>query len=277
MLRYKEGGVNLQTVTKIQQQKKRKNRYNIFLNEVYTFGVDEDVLVKYHIKKGMELTPEEIEEITSEEDFHSTYVMAINYLSYRMRTKKEIRTYLQEKETPTKMTYDIIEKLEKEQLLDDVAFAEAFVRDRMNQTSKGPRIIVKELQEKGVERDIASEAVLQYSEEFQFTKAYKWAQVEAKKKSAHAAEKQKDQLKNKLIQKGFASDVVLQVMNEIEIDVDETEEYAKLEKQANTLLRRYEKKHEGYELKMKLKAALYQRRFSRELIDEYIDKIETSR
>lgn len=264
----------MRTVTKIQQQKKNKNRYNIFLNDEYAFAIDEDVLVKYHIHKGMELTKEAIEEITSEEDFHRTYMMAINYLSYRMRTKKEIRTYLYEKDVSPQMTYDIISKLEEEQLLDDVVFAEAFVRDRMNQTSKGPRMIIKELQEKGVNRDIASAAALQYNAEAQFTKAFNWAQREAKKKSSHSANKQKDQIRYKLMQKGFNGDVVSSVMNEIEIEVDETVEYAKLEKQANTLLRRYEKRHEGYELKMKLKTALYQRRFSRELIDKYIEKIE---
>jgi len=266
----------LRTVTKIQQQKKRKNRYNIFVNDVYTFSVDEDVLVKYHIHKGMDLTPEEIEEITSDEDFHSTYMMAINYLSYRMRTQQEIRTYLQDKEITLEMTNDIIKRLDEEQLIDDQTFAEAFVRDRMNQTSKGPKIIVKELQEKGVSREIADKAVLQYDHDAQFSKAYKWAQSEAKKKSPHAAKKQKEQIQYKLMQKGFSSDVISQVMNEIEIEVDETEEYQKLEKQADTLLRRYEKKHEGYELKMKLKSALYQRRFPSELIDEYIDKIDES-
>lgn len=266
----------MRTVTKIQQQKKRKNRYNIFINEVYTFSVDEDVLVKYHIHKGMEITPEEIQEITSDEDFHSTYMMAINYLSYRMRTKREIQIYLHDKDITPEMTSDIIDRLEKEQLIDDQTFAEAFVRDRMNQTSKGPKIIVKELQEKGISREAADKAVLQYDHDAQFSKAYKWAQSEARKKSPHAAKKQIEQIRYKLMQKGFAPDVISQVMNEIEIEVDETEEYQKLEKQADTLLRRYEKKLEGYELKMKLKSALYQRRFPSELIDEYIEKIDES-
>src|SRR5699024_3850350 len=204
------------------------------------------------------------------------YMMAINYLSYRMRTQREIRTYLQDKNVTPEMTNDIINRLAKEQLIDDQTFAEAFVRDRRNQTTKGPKIIVKELQEKGISREIAEEAVLQYGDDAQFSKAYKWAQSEAKKKSPHAANKQKEQIQYKLMHKGFAPDVISQVMNEIEIEVDETEEYQKLEKQANTLLRRYEKKHEGYELKMKLKSALYQRRFTGELIDEYIDKIDES-
>jgi len=266
----------LRTVTKIQQQKKALHRYNIFLNDTYAFSVDEDILVQYHIHKGMELTEEAVKDITSHEDMHQSYVKAIHYLSYRMRSKQEVRNYLNQKEVTSTVREEIIARLEKEQLMDDLAFSEAFVRDRMNQTTKGPKLIMNELREKGVDIETAKEALTQYDEEQQFTKAYKWAQKEAKKKSAHAVKKRQEQIANKLRQKGFASDVVSAVMSDIEIEVDEEEEYGRLEKQANTLRRRYEKKYEGYELKMKLKAALYNRMFSRNLIDEYIEKMDES-
>lgn len=267
----------MRTVTKIQQQKKALHRYNIFLNEKYAFSVDEDILVQYHIHKGMELSKQAVEDIMNHEDVHRNYVMAINFLSYRMRSAQEIRTYLRGKEVAPSTIVEIMERLEKEKLIDDHAFARAFVRDRIQRSSKGPRVIMNELQEKGVTSEIANEAVLQYSEEKQFNKAYKWAQKEAVKKSQHAVNKRKDQLRNKLMQKGFASTVVSAVMGEIIIEADPEEEFLRLEKQANTLRRRYEKKHDGYELKMKIKAALYNRRFSGELIDKYIEKMDQSR
>lgn len=172
----------MQSITKIQQQKKALHRYNIFLNEEYAFSVDEDILVQYHLHKGMELTTDDVKEIMAHEDVHGYYAQAINYLSYRMRTKAEIRTYLREKEVTPDVIEEIMEGLENERLLDDAAFADAFVRDRMNQTSKGPRIIMNELQQKGIKAEIAKEAVLQYDEEKQFDKAFKWAQKEANKK-----------------------------------------------------------------------------------------------
>lgn len=42
-------------ITKITTQKKRKDRYNIFVDEKYAFSVDEEVLLKFQLKKGMEL------------------------------------------------------------------------------------------------------------------------------------------------------------------------------------------------------------------------------
>ncbi len=41
-------------ITKITTQKKRKDRYNIFVDEKYAFSVDEEVLLKFHLKKGMD-------------------------------------------------------------------------------------------------------------------------------------------------------------------------------------------------------------------------------
>lgn len=267
----------MRTITKIQQQKKVLHRFNIFLNDTYAFSVDEDILVEYHLHKGMELSETSIEEIVSKEDTHRSYVMAIRYLSYRMRSTKEIRTYLQQKEVHANTITSIIQRLEKEKLLDDHAFAAAFVRDRIQQTSKGPRVILNELRDKGVSQEIAASVVTQYDHDKQVTKALKWAQKEAKKRSSHAVKKRKEQIRYKLMQKGFDHDVIRVVMDDIIIEVDEEEEKLRLEKQAAKLVRRYEKKHDGYELKMKVKAALYNRRFPSKLIDEYVDKMDESR
>src|SRR5699024_7610405 len=160
----------------------------------------------------MEITPEEIQEITSDEDFHSTYMMAINYLSYRMRTKREIQTYLHDKDITPEMTSDIINRIEKEQLIDDKTFAEAFVRDRMNQTSKGRELIVKELQENEISSEAEHEAALQYDHAALSSESYKGAHNEARKKSPHAARNHTHRVRYKLIEKVFAPEVKSQGM-----------------------------------------------------------------
>ena len=43
------------TITKITTQTKRTDRYNIFIDEKYSFSVDEDVLLKFQLKKGKEI------------------------------------------------------------------------------------------------------------------------------------------------------------------------------------------------------------------------------
>lgn len=264
----------LRTITKISTQKKSANRYNIFLDHEYAFSVDEDVLIKFHLHKGLTLSDEMIKNITENESLQRSYLLAINYVSYRMRSMLEMRTYLKGKEMEETAIDQVIDRLVLEKVLNDEEFANAYVKDRMNFTSKGPTLIAKELQEKGVSFEIANRAALQYSEEQQFAKAIKWVEREFNKKSKHSYRKRQEQLTYKLLQKGFTNDVVTDVMREVSREKDHEEEKSVLQVQGDKLVRRYSKKFSGYELKTKIKAGLYSRGFSSELINEYVENLE---
>ena len=60
--------MNIRKVTKIEVQKKRKNRCNIYLDEEFAFGLDQDILLKYDLYKGRELSDADIEKILDSED-----------------------------------------------------------------------------------------------------------------------------------------------------------------------------------------------------------------
>src|SRR5690625_558232 len=154
-------------ISKITTQKKNNHRYNIFLQkgstEEYAFSVDEDVLIKFHLRKGLSLTDELIEEITSEDHKQKAYNKVIRYLSYRMRTEKEIREYLQKEDLFPEHVDEIIAKLEKNNLVDDLEFAKMFVRSRINTSNKGPGLIRKELEVKGIHDENIDEALSQFT------------------------------------------------------------------------------------------------------------------
>lgn len=42
-------------ITKIEVQKKNKERFNLFLDEQFEMGIDIDTLVKFNLKKGNNL------------------------------------------------------------------------------------------------------------------------------------------------------------------------------------------------------------------------------
>lgn len=50
-------------ITKITVQKRRKDRFNIFVDGEYAFPISEAVLIKIGLFKGMELTKERQKEI----------------------------------------------------------------------------------------------------------------------------------------------------------------------------------------------------------------------
>ena len=87
-------------VTRISVQKKNKNRYNIFLQEEgeerYAFSVEEETLIEAGLRKGQILDRDMIKSLERKDLLHKSYNRAINYLSYRMRSIKEIADYLSE-------------------------------------------------------------------------------------------------------------------------------------------------------------------------------------
>src|SRR5699024_12533123 len=79
----------------------------------------------------------------------------------------------------------------------------SFVRDRIHQKSKGHKVIEQELAKKGIKKETIKQALEQYTFDKQYDRALKWLQKERRKKAKHAHKKQEEQLKIKLLQKGF--------------------------------------------------------------------------
>lgn len=263
----------LSVITKIVRQKKRKDRYSIFLDETYAFSVAEEVLIHFQLTKGKQLSETEITNITKKDDYSKAYTAALRYLGYRMRTIQEMEAYLHKQDIPQTWIERIIVTLLDEGFLDDAVFANAFVRDRIHQTSKGPKVIEQELAKKGIKKEIIKQALEQYTFDKQYDRALKWLQKERRKKAKHAHKKQEEQLKIKLLQKGFQQDVIQEVFTENEPDFDEDREAVLFEKQAEKLYRKHSRKLAGFDLEMKLKTSLFQRGFQAEMIDNYIQKI----
>ncbi|HGX1673395.1 recombination regulator RecX, partial [Staphylococcus aureus] len=77
-------------ITKIEVQKKNKERFNLFLDEQFEMGIDIDTLVKFNLKKGQQLEAADMAEIQKYDHYRIGLNKAIQYLSYKKRTEKEV-------------------------------------------------------------------------------------------------------------------------------------------------------------------------------------------
>ena len=84
---------------------------------------------------------------------------ALRLLSYRARSRQEVRRRLYQKGFPSGVVEPCVARLTEEGLLDDRAFAEAYVRDTLRLRPRGRFGMVRELQRKGVARELAEEVV----------------------------------------------------------------------------------------------------------------------
>lgn len=262
-------------ITKITVQKKNKSRFNVFIDrgngEEFGFAIHEEVYIKSGIRKGMELTNEEMEEMKLEDQFQKGLSQAMNFLSYRMRSAEEIRAYLLKKEIEPSTIKAIIQRLEENGYVNDLEFAKMFIRSKITTTKKGPLALKQELKKKGVSDSLIEQAIETYSVEEQVEEATKLATKKAKQDKKLSENARKQKVAQFLQQKGFPWGVVEQAIENASLEKDEDEEREALDIQAIKAHRKYQK-YEGWEYKQKMKQFLYRKGFPITLIEEWLDE-----
>ena len=262
-------------IAKITTQKKNTERFNIFLEngkggEEYGFSVDQNVLIKFQLKKGQEIDELAIEELQFADDVKKATNVALNYLSHRMRSKKEIISHLKKKEVEDPIIPEVLHKLEEYRYVDDREFAIAYVRTQINTTLKGPDIIRRELNEKGIEQSIITDSLKKYTQELQIRAAQKILEKTANRSQKISDFEKMQKIDQALLRKGFNWDVISIVKEEMESEEDSDEQWEALVYQADKAHRKYQK-FDGAAYKQKMKQALYRKGFSIEQIERYLE------
>ncbi|MDQ0208268.1 recombination regulator RecX [Alkalicoccobacillus murimartini] len=264
-------------ISRITMQKRNKDRLNIYLSkagkEEFGFAVDQDVFVKYNLSKGLEINEKEIKELIEEDEKKKTINLGLHYLSYRMRTVHEMTDYLEKKERQPEHIKAALEKFKELGYLDDQAFASSYVRSKSATQIKGPMKLKQELKQKGVGQHVTEEAIDQFSEESEKELIQKWVDKQTRKTAKESRSKQKQKLYQQLQGKGFSSGLIQEVLQDMD-PAEEADEQQALLFQAVKLERKYASKYTGKEYRLKMKQALYQKGFSVQLIEAYLDEHE---
>lgn len=171
-------------ITKISAQKNNEERVNIFLDEKYAFSVDLDVLVKFDLRKGKELDELDIIEIQYGDDVKKGFKKALDYLSYRMRSTKEVKDHLKKKDVADSAITEILHMLKGYKYLDDREFAAAYVSTHRKTSGKGPDVLFRELKLKGIDDELIQEALSSFSFSDQVEAAVKHAEKVLKKEKS---------------------------------------------------------------------------------------------
>jgi regulatory protein len=152
-------------ITKIAKAVKTEGRYNIFLDEKFAFSLDEAQLVKLGLRKGQELTEAEATELKAESDFGKNYIKALDLISRRLRSEREIRDYGFRKQWSKENIERVIGRLYEHGYLDDTKFAAAYLRSLAANRSDSKRQVQLALRKKGIKPEIIEKA-LNESEEY---------------------------------------------------------------------------------------------------------------
>lgn len=239
------------------------NRYKYLGNGKYKIKIEdseyiiyEDIILKYRILTKEEITKEELEKYIKDNTFYDAYYKAAKYIKVKLRSEKEIATYLTKNNFSSKIIEKIIIKLKKEGYINENIYTEAYINDQINLKNSGPLKIEKELENLGIEKTIITKHLKKYTKEEQFTKIKKIIEKEIKLNHSKSTIMLKNKILTSLLNKGFYKEDIIEILETI--DIDDKEIY---EKEYKKIYEKYSKKYKGKELEYKIKEKMYQKGF----------------
>ena len=251
---------------KISKIKKINNKYTIILSDNSSLSFYSDTLIKYNLLKPREISDKELEEVINYNNYIEAYNKALTYISYKQRTKKEIKDKLCN--YSIEVIDKVIKKLDELGLLDEKKYIEAFINDQINLGNKGPYYIRKELEKLSLDSDNIDEILNNIKEDIWIEKIKK---IIAKKINTNRnlpKERLYLKIKNDLIILGYSKNIIDKVLNEVVIEEDNEVIENAFNKEYKKLYRKYTQK----EFENKIKYNLYKNRFSLEEIEEILNK-----
>lgn len=191
-------------ITKIEVQKKSKNRYSLFDGEKFITGISQDTLIRFNLHSGKILSEQDIHEIESAELLFKMRDQALRYLSRRAHSRKELFDKLRNKGHRTDLIDHILDELRDRGYIDDKAFARMFTDEEIRLKSSGPLLIRSKLMQRGIHAEIIEQTVFDlYSMEDQLTNCRKLAEKKYRTDLSAIDEKQRTGLISYLKTKGF--------------------------------------------------------------------------
>lgn len=197
-------------ISKIEPQKRNKKRSSIYIDGKFAYGLSNEIVLKYDLNEGDDIDEAHIQDVLLEEEKQKIKQRAFKLLQYRVRSTQELTNRLLKIGFDEWLVHSVIEDLVAEKTLDDEKFAYAFVSDYTVLNPRGNRFIIRELQKKGIAKDIISKAVNKRDEKI-LIRDY----IERKLSSFNRNKpKEKQKIVRRLLTRGFSSAVIYEVLNE---------------------------------------------------------------
>ena len=139
----------------------RKERVRVYVEEEKEPRAELalDLVLRAGLARGDELPDHLLEKLLLEDEGFRARDAALSLLSHRARSRVEIRRRLARKDLSPAAIEETIAWLEERGYLDDAAFADAFVRDRLRLRPRGRLGLMTELRRKGVDERTAAASV----------------------------------------------------------------------------------------------------------------------
>lgn len=142
-------------ITKLEYQKNNEERANLYLDDKFYTGISVELCIKEHLKSGVEIDLDKLNELILEDEKGVAFTKAINYVSNNYKTTKQVKDYLCKRGYAKNTIEHVINKMNEYKYLDDEGYAKQFV---LTYSKKyGKLKLISGLRSKGISDKIIDE------------------------------------------------------------------------------------------------------------------------
>lgn len=196
-------------ITKIEPQAKNKDRVNIFLDDEFKLGCSLELAMLNHLKVNTEISDEQLEKLVFENEKGQALNKAVTLLGKNLKTRRQMRTYLNDKGYSKNIVDYVIDKLSEYNYINDINYATIYVKSVKNKYGKLK--IINNLRQKGISEKDIDEVMQEFESDTQsiLTLAQKYM------KNKEINQDNMAKLYRHLLSKGFGYDEVNSVLRSI--------------------------------------------------------------
>ena len=204
-------------ITAIEPHRHDPDRVGVFVDGEFRMGVSMEIAHAAHLRVGDEVTEARLAEVERRDRAWQAREAALHLLAVRPRAAVELARRLRMKGYEPEVADEVIERLRELGMIDDAAFAETVVRDRVRLRPSGARRLASELRAKGVDEEVAREAIRDTLEgegtderELALRAAEKW-----RARPGEERDRARRRLHGFLARRGFGGETIRDVIDEV--------------------------------------------------------------
>lgn len=251
---------------KVLKYKKIKNKYRVYFDNNLKIDLNDNIILKYELLLKKEIDQKTFDKMILDNNKEDIYNKAVNYISIKIRSKEEIYDYLNKKGYEKEDIVNTIDRLKKNNLLNDDLYIKSYIHDKFYLSSDGLNKIKKYLLDLKLDENIIDNYLDEIDREEIIDKLNKLVDKKIKSTKSYSGNILRLRLINYFYELGYDKNDIEEVLNNKNlVDIDSgIKEY-------NKLYNKYSKKYEGYELENLIRNKLYQKGYDLNEIKKNID------
>jgi regulatory protein len=147
------------TITAIRTQQRDPERVSVFLDDVFAFGLNQQIVLDRGLHAGQVLTEADVSDLVALDEVARATAAALQFLGYRPRSEGEIQRRLRQRGFAQPAIDAAIARLRDWRYVDDGDFAQRWIENRLVHRPRSVQLLAQELRQKGVDAGTAADAI----------------------------------------------------------------------------------------------------------------------